>query len=108
MRGISPNRAASDGNSSRPAEIPTNANHNLTGSTISGGCYVRGLSELKMFKRCAWLTAAGAFVTLSFSWRMYFPSHARNVQFIDVELGTRTADSRPRIHMDDVEGFIER
>ena len=41
------------------------------------------------------------------SWGAYI-RHARNVEFINVELKTRAEDARPRVCAKDVEGFIER
>jgi len=40
------------------------------------------------------------------AWGAYI-RHARNIQFKNVELTTRTPDAREKIVMDDVEGFIE-
>ena len=41
------------------------------------------------------------------SWGAYI-RHARNIGFVNVELETRTPDARKRIHLEDVEGFVER
>ena len=41
------------------------------------------------------------------SWGAYI-RHARNIEFINVELKTRTKDARQKMFMEDVEGFIER
>lgn len=41
------------------------------------------------------------------SWGAYI-RHARNIEFINVELTTRTADARQKIQLEDVEGFVER
>ena len=40
------------------------------------------------------------------AWGAYI-RHARNVEFINVELNTRAPDARQRIVLDDVEGFSE-
>ena len=41
------------------------------------------------------------------SWGAYI-RHARNIEFINVELKTRTTDARQKMYMEDVEGFVER
>ena len=41
------------------------------------------------------------------SWGAYI-RHARNIEFINVELKTRIKDARQKMFMEDVEGFIER
>ncbi|PHS07782.1 MAG: glycoside hydrolase family 28, partial [Blastopirellula sp.] len=41
------------------------------------------------------------------SWGAYI-RHARNIEFINVELKTRSKDERERLILDDVEGFVER
>ncbi|PHS04509.1 MAG: glycoside hydrolase family 28 [Blastopirellula sp.] len=41
------------------------------------------------------------------SWGAYI-RHARNIEFINVELKTRSIDVRERLVLDDVEGFVER
>jgi hypothetical protein len=41
------------------------------------------------------------------SWGAYI-RHAKNIEFVNVELETRTPDERKRIHLEDVEGFVER
>lgn len=41
------------------------------------------------------------------SWGAYI-RHARNIEFINVELETRTPDARKKSVLEDVEGFVER
>ena len=41
------------------------------------------------------------------SWGAYI-RHARNIEFINVELKTRTTDARQKMYMEDVEGFVEQ
>lgn len=41
------------------------------------------------------------------SWGAYI-RHAKNVEFVNVELKVRTSDARKRIQLEDVDGFIER
>lgn len=41
------------------------------------------------------------------SWGAYI-RHAKNIEFVDVELEARTPDARKRIHLEDVDGFVER
>jgi polygalacturonase len=41
------------------------------------------------------------------AWGAYI-RHARNIQFINVELSTREKDARQEMSMEDVEGFVER
>jgi hypothetical protein len=41
------------------------------------------------------------------SWGAYI-RHARDIEFINVELSTRAKDARQKLHLDDVEGFVER
>jgi len=41
------------------------------------------------------------------SWGAYI-RHARNIELINVELQTRMPDARKRLHLEDVEGFVER
>jgi hypothetical protein len=41
------------------------------------------------------------------SWGAYI-RHARNVEFLNVQLETRTQDARKRISLEDVDGFVER
>lgn len=41
------------------------------------------------------------------SWGAYV-RHAKNIEFVNVQLETRTTDERKKIHLDDVEGFINR
>jgi len=41
------------------------------------------------------------------SWGAYI-RHARNIEFISVELRTRTPDERHEMYLEDVEGFVER
>jgi len=41
------------------------------------------------------------------SWGAYV-RHAKNIEFINVELETRTPDQRKKIHLEDVDGFVER
>ena len=41
------------------------------------------------------------------SWGAYI-RHARNIEFINVELKTRTTDARQKTYLEDVEGFVER
>ena len=41
------------------------------------------------------------------SWGAYI-RHARNIEFINVELKTRTKDARQKMYIEDVEGFVER
>ena len=41
------------------------------------------------------------------AWGAYI-RHARNIRFINVQLRTREADARKKVHLDDVEGFVER
>lgn len=41
------------------------------------------------------------------SWGAYI-RHARNIEFINVELSTRAEDARQRLHLEDVEEFVER
>ncbi len=41
------------------------------------------------------------------SWGAYL-RHAKNIEFVNVELETRAADARKEIHLEDVEGFIQR
>ena len=41
------------------------------------------------------------------SWGAYI-RHARNIEFINVELNTRGTDARQKMYLEDVEGFVER
>ena len=41
------------------------------------------------------------------SWGAYI-RHARNIEFINVELDARNADVRKRLYLEDVEGFVDR
>ena len=41
------------------------------------------------------------------SWGAYI-RHAKNIEFVNVELEARTPDARKRIHLEDVDGFVER
>ena len=41
------------------------------------------------------------------SWGAYI-RHARNIEFVNVELEARAPDARKRIHLEDVDGFVER
>lgn len=41
------------------------------------------------------------------AWGAYI-RHARSIEFINVNLTTRAKDARPRLRLEDVEGFIER
>ena len=41
------------------------------------------------------------------SWGAYI-RHSKNIKFINVKLETRVADARQKIHLDDVEEFVER
>lgn len=41
------------------------------------------------------------------AWGAYI-RHAKNIQFINVGLSTRAGDSRQRLHLEDVEGFVEK
>ena len=41
------------------------------------------------------------------AWGAYI-RHARDIRFINVQLKTRDADARKKLHLDDVEGFVER
>lgn len=41
------------------------------------------------------------------AWGAYI-RHAKNIEFINVELNTRTTDAREKLLLDDVEGFVER
>lgn len=41
------------------------------------------------------------------SWGAYI-RHARGIEFINVELSTRAKDARQKLHLNDVEGFVER
>ena len=41
------------------------------------------------------------------SWGAYI-RHAKNIEFVNVQLEARTPDSRMRIHLEDVDGFVER
>ena len=41
------------------------------------------------------------------AWGAYV-RHAKNIEFINVKLETRESDERKKIHLEDVDGFIER
>ncbi len=41
------------------------------------------------------------------SWGAYI-RHAKNIEFVNVELKARTPDARKKICLEDVEGFVER
>ena len=41
------------------------------------------------------------------SWGAYI-RHAKNIKFVNVELETRSPDERKKIHLEDVDGFVER